>query len=128
LVGARARHRGNTQVAEVYARALLQETFNEPITNFIVHIILCPNLGVPVLGRRREIIPCKFFNCAVTIKSSIFVRQNLMDRWGNITEEVFSGHLNSDVKQAINEGGFSRRAYKWMLFDDMDLGRIDRLL
>ena len=128
LVGARARKRGTTNVTEQYARALLSEIFNSPIKNHIIQIILCPDLGVPVFGLYREEIKGKPFYSALTSAQSVFVRHDLLNKWGDTTQEVFKGIL-SEAKQPIQEGLFSRTFNQtWTHFSEMELERIDRLL
>jgi len=128
LVGARARWRKMINVTEDDARVLLDEIFNHPIKNFIIQIILCPNLGVPVFGLYKETIPGKLFKSTITDLPSVFVRQDLIYKWGSSVEDVFNGILD-EVKQPIQEGLFSRTLSKtWTPFSKEELERIDRLL
>ncbi len=128
LVGARARRRGDTDVSEEDARTLLDEIFNNPVKNQVVQIILCPNLGVPVFGLSREKIQGKLFHSTITNEPSVFVRQDLLNTWGESVDEVLNGIL-SEAKQPIQEGKFSRNFnHTWTPFSEIELQRIDRLL
>jgi hypothetical protein len=128
LVGARAKHRGITNVTEEYASTLLDEIFNSPIQNQVVQIILCPDLGVPVFGLSREEIHGKLFHSAITNHPSVFVRQDLLNEWGESTDEVFKGIL-SESRQPIQDSMFSRDFdHTWGRFSETELVRIDRLL
>ncbi len=128
LVGARARRNSISNVTEEYTRALLSEIFNNPVKNHVVQIILCANLGVPVFGLSREKIQGKLFHSEITNAPSVFVRQDLLDTWGNSAKEVFNGILG-EVKQPIQEGLFSRNFnHTWTPFGETEIEKIDRLL
>jgi hypothetical protein len=128
LVGARARHSGVTNITEQYTRTLLDQIFNSPVKNYVVQIILCSNLGVPVFGLSREKIDGKLFQSAITNAPSVFVRRDLLNTWGESTDEVFNGILN-EFKQPIQDGLFSRNFdHTWSHFSETELARIERLL
>ena len=128
LVGARARHRGVTNVTEEDARALLDEIFNIPVENQVVQIILCTDLGVPVFGLSKEKLQGKLFHSAISDAPSVFVRQDLLNTWGESVDEVFNGIL-SEFRQPIQEALFSRDFdHTWTPFSEIELERIDRLL
>lgn len=128
LVGARARNKGDTNVSDEDARILLDEIFNHPVKNHVVQIILCPNLGVPVFGLSREKIQGKLFHSTITNEPSVFVRQDLINTWGESADEVLNGILR-EAKQPIQEGMFSRNFnHTWSDFSEIELQRINRLL
>lgn len=128
LMGARAKQKGIEKVTQKDARQLINEIFNQPVSGYIVQIILCPDLGVPVFGLYREQIQGNLFKSLVTNLPSVFIRQDLLDKWGDSVESVISNILNESEKP-IQEGLFSRTFdRKWTQFNDMEIERINRLL
>ena len=128
LVGARAKNRKLESVTENDARVLLDEIFNYPVKNFIIQVIICPNLGVPVFGILKEQIPGKLFKSTIKNLPSVYVRQDLITKWGNSTDDVINGMV-SDSKQPIEHNLFSRTFMQtWAPFSEEEIGRINRLL
>ncbi len=128
LMGARAKKKGITKVTQKDSRQLIDEIFNQPVSGYIVQIILCPDLGVPVFGLYRELIQGKLFKSSITNLPSVFVRQDLVDEWGDSTETVISNIL-SESEKPIQESLFSRTFDRnWTQFSDIEIERINRLL
>jgi hypothetical protein len=128
LMGARAIQKGITKITPKDARQLIEEIFNPPVSGDVVQIILFPELGVPVFGLYKEPIPGKQFKSSITGLPSVFVRQDLLDKWGDSVEAVISNILNESEKP-IQEGLFSRTLdKKWTPFSDMEIENINRLL
>lgn len=127
LVGARALCQGRKTATRDEAFILMNEILNQPVTGHVVELTWCADLDAPVFGLSREQIPGQFFNSTVTNKPSIFIRQDILTKWGTSDDNLIS-NLMDDSEKPITEGHFSRSGKSWTPFTQSEIFRIMNLL
>ncbi|NOK59077.1 MAG: hypothetical protein GFH27_549349n72 [Chloroflexi bacterium AL-W] len=128
LAGARAQHLNKTAITLEEVHTLLEEIFHQPVKNEVAELTWCANFDAPVFGLSRIQIPGKVFKSEKTNTDAVVVRQDIIDKWGNSSEDIIKELIRCS-EEPIVTGNFSRTSEgTWESFTEDERFRINNLL
>jgi hypothetical protein len=137
LLGARYLKEGNSSPSLDDARDLLQEIFIHPFERYTIQAIFCNDLQTLVFGMYRSSPFFRhdhpttngiFFNNPETQRPSIFIRQDMVDKYGSTLEQLTTNIVDDFAHHIIN-CEFSRSRNKiWSPLTSDETTRIKNIL